>query len=248
MSTPQDNVNRRKFLTSSGAVILGSGTLALGAEPAQGQDKQPKKDPPKKEPPPDDRLAPQKPRDIAPLALNADGSAREFTEKDLTPIKDIGVLYRNTKNQPPKVEFDPAKHKIRIRGNVMKLHGAMGLADLEKLPPCTQISKLQCGAQKPSGIIKWTGVRMADVCKMLDVQAMCQYVMFISADGYVTSEDIAVAANPQTLLVWQMNDKPLLPEHGAPYRLVIPFRWGGRYIKAITEIRFTATSFGYNNS
>lgn len=247
MAVPQEHVNRRRFIASSGAVILGGGGVMLG-EPLRGQDKQGSKTPPKKEPPPEDRLASQKPRDIAPLALNADGSAREFTEKDLTPIKDIGVLYRNTKNQPPKVEFDPAKHKIRIRGNVMRLHGAMGLSDLEKLPRCTQISKMQCGANKPSGIIKWTGVRIADLCKMLEVQAMCHYVMFISADGYVTTEDVAVATNPQTLLVWQMNDKPLLPEHGAPYRLVIPFRWGGRFIKAITEIRFTATSFGVNNS
>ena len=39
------------------------------------------------------------------------------------------------------------------------------------------------------------------------------------------------------------NGQPLPPEHGAPMRLVVPFRYGARSIKAITEIAFTATSF-----
>ena len=43
-----------------------------------------------------------------------------------------------------------------------------------------------------------------------------------------------------------MNGGPLLPIHGAPYRLVMPFRWGARSIKAIEEIRFTAATFGVN--
>ena len=75
---------------------------------------------------------------------------------------------------------------------------------------------------------------------------MGQYVMFISSDKFSTVEDMAVATNPQTMLAWQMNGGLLLPVHGAPYRLVMPFRWGGRSIKAIEEIRFTAVAFGVN--
>jgi DMSO/TMAO reductase YedYZ molybdopterin-dependent catalytic subunit len=40
------------------------------------------------------------------------------------------------------------------------------------------------------------------------------------------------------MLVWMMNDEPLDPQHGAPLRLVMPFRYGNRSIKAITEIIF----------
>jgi DMSO/TMAO reductase YedYZ molybdopterin-dependent catalytic subunit len=58
---------------------------------------------------------------------------------------------------------------------------------------------------------------------------------------------MTIAIHPQTMLAWEMNDGPLPPIHGAPYRLVIPFRWGARSIKAIEEIRFTASSFGTNN-
>jgi DMSO/TMAO reductase YedYZ molybdopterin-dependent catalytic subunit len=235
-------ITRRRALQLSGATLAGLGPLGLAPAFPQAR-------PAGKQEIPADRLAEQKPRDITPLLLNPDGTAKEFSESELTPVSEIGVIYRNTDRKPPQVEFDPAKHKIRIRGNVMKWQGALGLADLQKLPSYTQITKLQCGSPKPSGVIKWSGVRFADVCRrLLETQPMCQYVMFIAADGYNTTEDISVAMHPQTILAWEMNGGPIPPVHGAPYRLVIPTRWGGRHIKAIEEIRFTATSFGVNNA
>ncbi len=232
-------ITRRMALQLSGTTLAGLGPLGLTALGAQGR---------KPEPPPADRLVEQKLREIAPLPLNSDGAAKEFSETDLTPVDEIGVIYRNSGGKPPQIELDPAKHKIRIRGNVVKYQGGLGLSDLKKLPAYTQITKLQCGAAKPSGIIKWSGVRFADVCRtLLQAGPMCQYVMFVGADGYITTEDMSVATHPQTILAWEMNGGPIPPVHGAPFRLVIPTRWAGRHIKAIEEIRFTATSFGYNN-
>ena len=228
-------VTRRAALRVSGATLLGLTQI----ERLQAQSKQAE--------PPSDALVDQKARAITALPLNPDGSAKLFTEAELTPVADIGALYRNTGGKAPDIEYDPAKVRIRIRGNVMNKVGGLSLADLKKLPFTTQITRLQCGAPKPSGIVKWGGVRFADVCRMLETQAMAQYVMFVSSDKYVTVEDMTIATHPQTLLAWEMNGAPLPPLHGAPYRLVIPFRWGARNIKAIDEIRFTASSFGANN-
>src|SRR5437016_1015851 len=77
--------------------------------------------------PPSDRLIAQKPRDIAALALNPDGTAKLFTEADLTPVAEIGALYRNTGGKAPEIEYDAAKVRIRVRGNVMKQIGSFGL-------------------------------------------------------------------------------------------------------------------------
>lgn len=54
---------------------------------------------------------------------------------------------------------------------------------------------------------------------------------------------MATLMHPQVMLAWMANDAPLPPEHGAPMRLVVPFRYGARSVKAITGIAFTATSF-----
>jgi DMSO/TMAO reductase YedYZ molybdopterin-dependent catalytic subunit len=55
-------------------------------------------------------------------------------------------------------------------------------------------------------------------------------------------EALTTLRHPQVMLVWMMNDQPLPPRHGAPLRLVIPFRYGNRSIKAITEIVFATPS------
>jgi sulfoxide reductase catalytic subunit YedY len=49
--------------------------------------------------------------------------------------------------------------------------------------------------------------------------------------------------HPQVMLAWLINDAPIPPQNGAPLRLVVPFRYGARSLKAITDIQFTATSF-----
>ena len=51
----------------------------------------------------------------------------------------------------------------------------------------------------------------------------------------------AWTASDQVMLAWMMNDKPLTPQHGAPMRLVVPFRYGARSIKAITDISLGST-------
>jgi len=187
-----------------------------------------------------DSLVDTKLRNIAPLPLNADGSAPEHREAD---IKMLEGIFWKTKDTPD-IEFDYNKMKIKVdaRGTA-NLSGTLRFSDLEKLPRHSQITLLQCGAPKPTGIVKWTGVRFSDFAKMLQAQAFAAYGRFVSSDGYVIDEDIKTLMHPQVMLAWMINDKPIPPEHGAPLRLVVPFRYGARSLKAITEIQLTATSF-----
>ncbi|MGE3511109.1 MAG: molybdopterin-dependent oxidoreductase [Vicinamibacterales bacterium] len=229
------SISRRAALRWSGVALIGAGplaTIAAGQAPAA--------DFP-------ETLVDQKVRDIVALPLNPDGSAKQFTAADLTPVGDIGVADHNGK-KPVPFEADATRAKIRIHGNVSKKRGSLGLGDLQTLPSYSQITRLQCGAPKPAGVIKWTGARFTDVCRLLGVDPMAQYVMFVAGDGYITTEDMSVAAHPQSMIAWAMNDAPIPAAHGAPFRFVIPTRWGGRNIKRVTEIRFTATGFGFNNS
>jgi DMSO/TMAO reductase YedYZ molybdopterin-dependent catalytic subunit len=153
-----------------------------------------------------------------------------------------GVFWKT--KDTPDIEFDYNKMKINVdaRGTA-NLAGTLRFSDLEKLPRHSQITLLQCGAPKPTGIVKWTGVRFSDFAKMLQAQDFAAYGRFVSSDGYVIDEDIKTLMHPQVMLAWMINDRPIPPEHGAPLRLVVPFRYGARSLKAITEIQLTATSF-----
>jgi DMSO/TMAO reductase YedYZ molybdopterin-dependent catalytic subunit len=192
-------------------------------------------------PPQPDGLVDTKLRDAARLPLMPDGSAVEYTPQEAGTI--TGVLWR-TKNQTPDIEFDYRKMKIKLdaRGTA-KLSGTLTFGDLEKLPRHSYVTLLQCGAPTPHGIVKWTGVRFSDFAQAIGAQSFAYYGRLVGSDAYFIDEDMKTLTHPQVILAWLLNDEPIPPQHGAPLRLIVPFRYGARSLKAITEIAFTATSF-----
>ena len=178
----------------------------------------------------------------APLPLNADGSAPEHPESAAGPITDP-LMWRTPDRQAPPIEYDYRKLAIKVdtRG-LAKLAGTLRFEDLEKLPRVSHTFLMQCGAPNPKGIVKWTGVRFSDVADMLGLNPGVHYCRFVSADRHYVDEAVATLRHPQVMLVWMMNNQPLAPRHGAPLRLIVPFRYGNRSIKAITEMVFATPS------
>ena len=224
-------ISRRKTMQMSAAALAGASLdilkpLRLAAQTAQSQS---------------GGLAESKLRDIAQLPLNPDGSAVEHPPAEAGTIS--GVLWR-TKNQTPDIEFDYRKMRIKLdaRGTA-KLSGTLSFGDLEKLPQRSYVVLLQCGAPNPRGIVKWTGVRFSDLAQALGLEPFASYCRFVGSDAYFVDEDMKTLMHPQVMLAWLLNDQPIPPQHGAPLRLIVPFRYGARSLKAITEISFTATSF-----
>jgi len=98
---------------------------------------------------------------------------------------------------------------------------------------------MQCGASNPRGIVKWTGVRLSDFADQLGLVPGVHYYCFIASDRFYVDESMDTLRHPQVMLAWMMNDEPLPPDHGAPLRPVIPFRYGNRSITAIQEMIFS---------
>ena len=149
-------------------------------------------------------------------------------------------MWRTPNRQAPDVEFDYRKIAIKLdtRG-LAKLTGTLRFEDLEKLPRVSHTFLLQCGAPNPRGIVKWTGVRFSDVADILGLVPGAHYCRLIASDRHYVDEPIATLRHPQVMLAWLMNNEPIPSRHGAPLRLVVPFRYGNRSIKAITEIIFS---------
>ena len=227
-------ISRRQVISASGTALTG---LSLGLKPehllAQAQ--------PRASAP--DNLIDTPPRTLADLGLAADGSAPEHAPSEAGDISEP-TLWRYTKGQPPDIEFDYRKLKVKISaGGVAKRSGTLTFTDLEPLPRTSHVFLLQCGAANPRGVVKWTGVTFADVANMLGVLPSAAYCRFVAADRYWSDEEVKTMMNPQVMLAWMLNNAPIPPKHGAPLRLIIPFRYGARSLKAISEIQFTASSF-----
>jgi DMSO/TMAO reductase YedYZ molybdopterin-dependent catalytic subunit len=185
-------------------------------------------------------------RDWAELPLNPDGSAPTHPESAAGSIRGR-LMWRAGEGRAsgvtPPGEYDHTKMRIRVdpRGNA-RLRGTMVFADLEKLPRFTQTTLLQCGTPEPTGIVKWTGVRFRDFAQMIGLSNEAHYARFIATDRHYVDEPVEVLMRPQVMLAWMMNDQPISPDHGAPLRLILPFRYGNRSIKAITDILFGTPS------
>ena len=227
-------LSRRKAISLSGSTLAGLSLGVLrpphsGVLQAQGQDDWP------------DALVERPLREgfPAPLPLNPDGSAPEHPESAAGPITDP-LMWRSQGRQTPEIEFDYRSMAIRVDTRGMsRLSGTLRFSDLEQLPVVSGTFLLQCGAPNPRGIVKWTGVRFSDFADMLGLIPGVHYCRFVASDRFYADEPMTTLRQPQVMLAWMMNDEPIPPRHGAPLRLIVPFRYGNRSVKAITEMTFS---------
>jgi len=230
-------ISRREAICISGSTVAAMSVGGLLPASLQAQTQAPQ------EPWPDQLVErPLRQGFPAPLPLQPDGSAPEHPASAAGPIADP-LMWRTPNRQTPEIEFDYQKMKIKVdtRG-LAKLTGTLRFADLERLPRVTQTFLLQCGAPSPRGIVKWTGVRFSAFADTLGLIPEAHYCRFVASDRHYVDESVATLRHPQVILAWMMNDAPIPPRHGAPLRLIIPFRYGNRSIKAITEIVFGTPS------
>jgi DMSO/TMAO reductase YedYZ molybdopterin-dependent catalytic subunit len=230
-------ISRRDALCTMSGAMLGGVSGAFGPEVLEAR---PAQAPQAPEPWPD-RLVERPLRQgfPAPLPLNPDGSAPEHPASAAGPITDP-LMWRTPDRQAPQIEFDYRKMAVKIdtRG-LGRLAGTLRFEDLEKLPRISRTFLMQCGAPNPRGVVTWSGVRFSDVADMLGVIPSAHYCRLIASDRHIVDEPMATLRHAQVMLAWLMNDAPIPPRHGAPLRLIVPFRYGNRSVKAITDIIFS---------
>ncbi len=226
---PAMKLSRRDAIRVSGTTMAGLSIGVMNPSKVLGQ-------PEAQEWP--DRLVEVDPRQRSELPLNADGSAPEHAES-MADNGITGVIWRYTGGEAPDIEHDYQRMTVKLNSvGLARLGGTFRFSDLEGLPRHSYTTLLQCGAPVPRGIVKWTGVRFSDFADMIGVRAPAHYCRIISHDGYWIDEEMPTMRHPQVMLAWLLNDEPIPPINGAPLRLVIPFRYGARSIKSISEITF----------
>ena len=74
---------------------------------------------------------------------------------------------------------------------------------------------------------------------MIGADTTARFITVECADDYYESLDMATALHPQTLLCYEMYNRPLTREHGAPVRLSIPTKVGYKQAKYLTDMKVT---------
>jgi methionine sulfoxide reductase catalytic subunit len=139
---------------------------------------------------------------------------------------------------------------IKVDGLVDK-PGDYALADLlDGLTVEERIYRFRC-VEAWSMIVPWNGVELADVLAKVGVQSAAKFVAFetdmqpdvmegvnrgVIPFPYVEGLRIDEAMHPLTLLATGIYGEPMPNQNGAPIRLVTPWKYGFKSIKAIIRI------------
>lgn len=157
---------------------------------------------------------------------------KSMAAKRVRVNSDIGI----EANKP----FDIASWKLQVvkkSGEVLQI----GIDELRALPKTEIIYDFKC-VEGWDQISHWGGVAFTDFMKhyQLDDDAKMQYVGMETPDKrYYVGLDMPSAMHPQTLLAYEVNEKPLPLDHGAPLRLIIPVKYGIKNLKRIGTISFS---------
>jgi sulfoxide reductase catalytic subunit YedY len=181
------------------------------------------------------------------------------TTERMTPLEDV-TTYNNY------YEFgydkaDPARNAGRFRAKPwsVSVEGFVSkpqtyaLEDLMKgLTVYDRIYRMRC-VEGWSMVIPWQGFQLGDLIKRLEPTSAAKFVEFKTILDpaqmpeqrrrtlnwpYTEGLRMDEAMNPLTLMATGLYGKPLPNQNGAPIRLVTPWKYGFKGIKAIVKIRF----------
>lgn len=167
---------------------------------------------------------------------------------DLVPNEDFYV--QSAFGTP---DVDPDTHVCRLVDDDDAALDDFDLATVRDLAARDREHTLQCIGANPRflfiGNALWTGLPFREVLDALGVQvpADATWMRITGADGYatglpITDLDGTDGADPMWL-VWQMNGEDMPLAHGAPFRFLVPGRYGTKNPKWPAEVAFVNEEF-----
>ncbi len=199
------------------------------------------------------------------LATRNKGMPLEGLRWDVTPV---GMHYLLVHFDIPAI--DAATWRLRVGGNVARPL-ELSLEDIKRRPRVTMPVTLECAGNgrarmmprpisqpwlvEAVGTAEWTGTPLAGVLDDAGVREDSVEILFVGSDhgiekghehDYARSLEITEARRPQVLLAYEMNGRPLEPQHGFPLRLLVPGWYGMTHVKWLARIDAITTPFdGY---
>jgi DMSO/TMAO reductase YedYZ molybdopterin-dependent catalytic subunit len=196
------------------------------------------------------------------LAARNSGMPLEALRYDVTPA---GLHYLLIHFDIPAA--DAATWRLEI-GGLVERPLALSLEELKKKPAKTLRVTMECagngrGQMSPrypsmpwleEGVstAKWTGVPLAALLAEARLRPGAREIVFSGADcgtdrgiehAFERSLPVAEASGEDVLVAWAMNGQPLLPQHGAPLRLVVPRWYGMASVKWLARIEAIDRAF-----
>jgi len=188
---------------------------------------------------------------LLPLSATADELGAELTTFEA--ITNYCNYYEFTTRKEGVAEraqdFRTSPWTVEVGGLVNKPK-TFDVDDLLKLTQEERVYRLRC-VEAWSMVIPWVGFPIARLLEQVEPMSNAKYVRFETLYDpeqmpgqsstfyswpYVEGLRMDEAMNDLAILATGLYGKPLLPQNGAPLRLVVPWKYGFKSIKSIVKI------------
>jgi len=184
-------------------------------------------------------------KDVQRLLLGRNALAPEYSVSEISAtFRANGTTNPDTEEYNRLAQANFADWRLVVGGLVEKPL-ELSLEELRRVAFRTQITRHDC-VEGWSCIAKWRGARLSTVLQQAKLKPGARYVAFYCADTleltldgsgqYYETIDLIDAMHPQTLLAYDMNDRPLTVRHGAPLRLRVERQLGYKMAKYVMRI------------
>ena len=242
VTAESDYINRRKFIKDLG--LASAGTLLLSTSNACAQGRGVEK-----------QLEPFRAQTLA-AANNTNFTVeRQMTDEIVAATYNNYYEFTTSKSTVwKKVEkFKARPWEIEISGLVEKPMTVDVDALIKQMPLEERIYRFRC-VEAWAMVVPWIGFPMKMLLEKVQPTTEAQYVRmltFLDADmapqqrnpslpwPYFEGLTLAEAMNDLTLLTVGIYGHILPPQHGAPIRLIVPWKYGFKSIKSIVSIELT---------
>jgi sulfoxide reductase catalytic subunit YedY len=190
----------------------------------------------------------------AALAFHKQKSSLELIPLDLVTSYNNFYEFSLDKEGPAKLSkhFKPRPWTVAIGGEVQKPQTLDIEAIIKKIPLEERIYRLRC-VEGWAMVIPWVGFPLSSLLKAAGLTSKSKYVEFETLFDpaqfpgqkqsfgnipfpYHEGLRIDEAMHPLTILAVGLYGKELMPQNGAPIRLVVPWKYGFKSIKSIVKI------------
>jgi len=199
------------------------------------------------------------------LALRNSGMPLEGLRYPVTPT---GMHYLLIHYDIPEVNAD--EWRLKVEGLVSKPM-SLALEEIRRRPARTIAVTMECAGNgralfaprrisqpwhyEAIATAEWTGTPLRGILEEAGVCPDAAEIVFTGLDRgveggevqyYQRSLTVSEAVREEVLLVYEMNGEPLQPQHGYPFRLLVPGWYGMTSVKWLDRIEAVAEPFqGY---